>query len=376
MEVDERLRGSLFAPWPPEFRSPVIRAASLAVRDGVLWAVADTRDGPVLAIAATREPAAALLSRLELRVAAARSGSGWRATASRTPAAVALIQRLFPWTQPTGLPSRGPVVLGSSPDLLIPGVTPILVECPVRGTDGSGRRLDDAIAAAAWTVFGFGFRGGYAAAATGITSVVDVDIALAASSSVLSVDVAALVEDEGPSPDAATRRRLSSVYVGRLFHLGFDEDGTEIVVHESRAAVELCARRYAPVIRALDAIHDHLRRASAAVDLELSWYGAPTETSAFEHLFLAAELSHRGIPVSVVAPRCTHLSLLAAHRLVAAYHGGYRIRVAVSAEDTVRDRAVARHAPSTWVVDDGSASNPRVSSPLNRTYTWRSWMTR
>ncbi len=213
----------------------------------------------------------------------------------------AMLRREFPWTAPSRvLALRKTVGLGDRLDLSAPGIlegfrdsdaVPMAVQQSARELSLSGRTWEEALDAASFAVYREGYLGPWGACADRLQSFQEIEAALAAGYTCLSVDCAPLLGQGDPPSD-----ELREQYQGRTFSV----EGRQIVF--DRLTLEDCCREYGQAVILLSEIYySYIQRAEA--DLEILLNEAETSTGGAGLYFLANELCRRGVSFQAVCPR-------------------------------------------------------------------------
>ena len=212
-----------------------------------------------------------------------------------------VLRREFPWTAPSRvLALRKTVGVGDRLDLCLPGTldafresdaVPMAVQQSPRELSLSGRSWEEALDAASFAVYREGYTGPWGACADRLQSFQEIEAALAAGYTCLSVDCAPLLGGgEAPTEE------LRELYQGRTF----SAEGKQIVF--DRLTLEDCCREFGQVIILLSEVfYSYVQR--AGVDLEILLNEAETPTGAAGLYFLANELCRRGVAFQAVCPR-------------------------------------------------------------------------
>ncbi len=212
-----------------------------------------------------------------------------------------MLRREFPWTAPSRvLALRKTVAVGDRLDLCAAGIleacresdaVPVPVQQSARELSLSGRTLEEALDAATFAVYREGYLGPWGACADRLQSFQEIEAALAAGCTCLSVDCAPLLGQGEPPSD-----ELREQYQGRTFSV----EGKQI--RFERLTLEDCCREYGQVIILLSEIYySYVQR--SGVDLEVLLNEADTPTGVAGLYFLANELCRRGIAFQAVCPR-------------------------------------------------------------------------
>ena len=212
-----------------------------------------------------------------------------------------LLRREFPWTAPSRvLALRKTVGVGDRLDLCAPGILagfqgsdaiPVPVQQSPRELNLSGRTWEEALDAATFAVYREGYLGPWGACADRLQSFQEIEAALAAGYTCLSVDCTPLL-GQGDAPTDELREQ----YQGRTFSV----EGKQIVF--DRLTLEDCCREYGQIVILLSEIYySYVQRSEA--DLEVLLNEADTPTGGAGLYFLANELCRRGISFQAVCPR-------------------------------------------------------------------------
>ncbi|MFA7567007.1 MAG: tagaturonate epimerase family protein [Alkalispirochaeta sp.] len=256
-----------------------------------------------------------------LRLAERSSDGIWVGTAQLSVENAWALHRLFPWTRPVSLRERKTTVgMGDRLGIATAGhiraarqfdISPVLAQQSVRENDFIGRTFDEVVANATWGVFQEGYRNGYGADGDHLKTIPSIDVALAASMPMITLDLTEVmrpevadwtepeVEDAFQELDATFRSRVLSEYVDQTYTLDTDVDITFSALEAKR-----CAVMYGPAISFSREVNNHLDTATGgSYDLEISIDETTTPTVPSHHLFIARELQHRGVLVNSLAPR-------------------------------------------------------------------------
>ncbi|MFW5642404.1 MAG: tagaturonate epimerase family protein [Alkalispirochaeta sp.] len=305
---------------------------SLVWREGVLFGVArfgieafSHRDewvaegARVLFAAAAARPADTALG--GLRFAEQSTAHPWVATAEFSVENARALHDLFPWTKPISLRNRKTTIgMGDRLGIATPGhiraarqfeVSPVLAQQSVRENDFIGRTYDDVVADASWSVFQEGYRDGYGADGDHLKNIPAIDVALAASMPMITLDLTEVmrpevaewrddeIENGFRELDKTFRSRVETEYADQTFTLV-----SNIEISFTAIEAKRCAVMYGPALAFSREVNDHLDQATGgAYDLEISIDETTTPTLPAHHLFIARELHHRGVTVNSLAPR-------------------------------------------------------------------------
>lgn len=212
-----------------------------------------------------------------------------------------MLRREFPWTAPSRvLALRKTVGTGDRLDLCAPGIlegfrdsdaVPVPVQQSSLELNLSGRTWEEALDAATFAVYREGYLGPWGACADRLQSFQEIEAALTAGYTCLSVDCAPLL-GQGDAPTDELREQ----YQGRTFSV----EGKQIVF--DRLTLEDCCREYGQIVILLSEIYYSYAQRSEA-DLEVMLNEADTPTGGAGLYFLANELCRRGISFQAVCPR-------------------------------------------------------------------------
>lgn len=231
-----------------------------------------------------------------------------------------LLRERFPFTAPVSLREQQTTIgTGDRLGRATPGhiravlpypVSPVLAQQSVRELVLTKRTYRDVVADAAFGVFQEGFESGYGADGDHLKTIADIDVALDAAMPMITLD---LTEVMDPSPAEWSTAEIESRFAqldsdtqaiveGSYADKSFDVEGEAVSV--PRGEARRCALMY---WRALDfavEVDRHLReRRGDSYDLEISIDETTAPTLPSHHLFIARELSRRGVTVNSVAPR-------------------------------------------------------------------------
>lgn len=212
-----------------------------------------------------------------------------------------LLRREFPWTAPsrvlglrktlgtddrTGLCASGLLEAYGQTDAV-----PMPVQASALELNLSGQTWEEALDSVTFAVYREGYMAPWGAGADRLQSFGDIEAALAAGYTCLSVDCAPLLGSGDPPTE-----ELREQYQGRTFSV----EGKQITF--DRLTLEDCCREYGQVITLVSEVfYSYAQRAGA--DLEVLLHEAETPTGAPGLYFLANELCRRGISFQAVCPR-------------------------------------------------------------------------
>jgi hypothetical protein len=237
------------------------------------------------------------------------------------------LMTLFPYTKPISL-REYPMTIGTGDRLgmATPGhiraikkfqVHPVLAQQSARENAQTGRNFFDVIQDAAWAVFQENYRDGYGADGDHLQSVREIQSALDAGVSMVTLDLSEKMRPEAflDPIELIDRRFKEEIDEGDAkvtFHLFLDK---EFVFKGPEGRVAICfdeesvKRNALFFYKALDFIEEVYQRIRfktgnrPLVDFEISMDETPFPTSPENHFFFALELSHRGVYIQSLAPR-------------------------------------------------------------------------
>jgi hypothetical protein len=314
--------------------------------------------------------------------AGAAGGAGVTICPCTAENAAALRARL-PWLTPRPLGLQTSFGFGDRIGLATPGhiqalraagaegqIAPIFCQQSVRENTRTGRTPQQVMDDALWGVFQEGWRAPWGADADHVKLVADLPPFVAAGYSFYTIDPSDHV-DNAAQDDAPDRLRekvaalpwaeLGSSYEAlreRYCREPFALGGLDLAFDEATLLRALA--KYGRAIAHTAAIARALteQRGGQPYDLEMSVDETDTPTSAHEHLFIAAELLGRAIPVVSLAPRfvgkfqkgvdymgdsAEFEAELAKHAAIMRHFGSYKLSVHTGSDKFSIYPAVARH---------------------------------
>ena len=233
----------------------------------------------------------------------------------------------FPFTKPVSL-REYPVTIGTGDRVGVatPGhiravrkfeVRPVLAQQSVRENTQTGRSFREVVGDAAWAVFQEGYRDGYGADGDHLKSLDEINKALDAGVSMITLDLSEKLNPEAfhypkEQVDAQFKREIDRGDAEVLLHLflakefrfkgphgaftiQFDEESAKRNILLFHKAIEFSEEVYQFVFSRFGN-----RR---AVDFEISVDETPFPTTPENHLFFIIALSHRGVKIDALAPR-------------------------------------------------------------------------
>lgn len=206
----------------------------------------------------------------------------------------------FPWTAPSRVLSlKKTIGVGDRTCLASEAVfrsfkgrdaIPVPVQHSGRDETLTGFSFEEALDAATFAAYREGYTEPWGADASHLSSFEQIEAALAAGYTCLSVDCAGLLDQGGePGED------VLETYLGRTFSV----EGMSISY--DRMTLDDCCRLLGQVLALSAEIYESYV-CTGSVDFILSLEGMQTPTTPAQHYFLANELLRRGISVQAVAP--------------------------------------------------------------------------
>ena len=237
------------------------------------------------------------------------------------------LMELFPYTKPISLQNY-PMIIGAGHrlGLATPGYIrairkfqahPVLAQQSIKRNERTGRNPAQVIQDAAWAVFQENYHEGYGADGDHLKSLQEVEHALDAGASMITLDLSEKMDAEvlGQPKELVDRRFREEIDEGDakvILHLFLDKEfvfrGTE-GEFSIRFKEESVKRNTLLFYKALDfteEVYEWIRsrkKNQGAIDLEISLDKTPLPTSPESHFFFALELSHRGVHIQSLAPR-------------------------------------------------------------------------
>ncbi len=282
---------------------------SVAVADGVEYALAEGGDGPLLVAIAEEDPGR--LAPFE----GERDGGRLVGPASARNAA-ALRARL-PWLRPRPLGVRGSIGLGDRLGLATPGhvralraagggLAPVFAQQSIRELDRTGRTPEEVMDDALWGVFAEGWHEPFGADADHLKTPADVDRCAEAGYTLYTVDPGDHVRASSSGTAGVPWDRLQDTprdavarYAGRSLDLGHR------ALTLSEQDVLGAAAKYGPAVAHVVSMYARLceRAPAAGFELEVSVDETEAPTSHAEHVYVASELRRLGVRWVSLAPR-------------------------------------------------------------------------
>lgn len=325
---------------------------------GALVGATSQHDGWRLAIWSPE--AGTLPPRLDLEVGEVEGG--YLATGKPTSSTLAALRDVVAWLNPVPVGRGGPSAgfgdrLGlATPGHLralhhAPGVTPVLAQQSARELGRTHRTFRDVLDAATAAILATGWREGFGADADHLKTVRDVEEAVAAGFSMITVDPIDVVSQ---LPTDTSTSSIHNALKGIPWEALEDDERAFAARYPSRldldshaldlpsGALHRAAIRFGRALAHVVAMH---RRASALGfrgDFEIAVDELDEPTTPIEHVYLATELHRLGVRWTSFAPRFVgsfekgidyrgdvpaFAADLAAHVAIAQAMGGYKISI-------------------------------------------------
>jgi hypothetical protein len=234
---------------------------------------------------------------------------------------------LFPYTKPTSL-KKHPITIGVGDrlGLATPGhiraiqrfqVGPVLAQQSVRENTQTGRTFIQVIQDAAWSVFQENYQSGYGADGDHLKSLREVENALDAGVSMVTLDLSEKLNLEAfrDPVDVINRKFIEEIDKGDaevLFHLFLNKDFVFRIPNGGfsiQFSEEILKRNVLLFHKAIDftqEVYEFIHSGTGdrpSIDFEISIDETPFPTSPENHLFFIIELNYRGIWIDSLAPR-------------------------------------------------------------------------
>ncbi len=234
---------------------------------------------------------------------------------------------LFPYTKPISL-RNFPTTIGTGDrlGLATPGhiraikkfqVHPVLAQQSVSENAWTGRSFARVIQDAAWAVFQENFQEGYGADADHLKSLQEVQEALDAGVSMVTLDLSEKINPEifqEPKEliDRKFKEEIDEGDAKVIFHLFLDKEFSFVGPHGKfsvqfhEEGVKRNTLLFYKALGFAEEVYELIRSRTGKrplVDFEISMDGAPFPTSRENHFFFALELSQRGVHIQSLAPR-------------------------------------------------------------------------
>ncbi len=300
--------------------------ASIAYAEGKVLAFA--RDGRARRLLVAADPGhiagcqASVVARKELDAGGTTIGLGILET---TPAALACVRRLLPWTLPSvqglatsaGLGDRlGLATPGHLQALADTGVVPYVAQQSIREMTRTQRSATQVVDDATWGIFQAGWRTGFGSDADHLKLPENVDTCSAAGFTMYTIDPGDHVCSGADTMntadlDAAMRavgwsdfEDTQSAFTARYLQRTFNLDGGEPITFDAESLARAMIK-YGGAILHTTRIYRHLlqTRSDRAFELEVSVDETATPTTVAEHYLIASELRRLGVKWVSLAPR-------------------------------------------------------------------------
>ncbi len=265
----------------------------------------------------------------------------------------------FAWTAPVSLRERQTTIgcgdrlgLASAGHLRALGkyrAAPVLAQQSIRELTLTNREYPDVVDSAAFLVFQEGWQSGYGADGDHLKTLADIDRAIDAGMTMITLDQtevmhaeaenysAAQVESEFARLPGTVKDHILNTYAAKSFSFA----GAEITLSDLEA--RRCALMYLDACDFTKTVYEHLKQCrGSAFDLELSIDETTAPTLPAHHLFIVRELELRGVELSSLAPRfigdfqkgidyigdlTEFEAQFVAHCAIARAHGNYKVSV-------------------------------------------------
>ncbi len=232
------------------------------------------------------------------------------------------LRQTFPWTAPRSLADRrttfgcgdrlGQATAGHIRALRRFQVAPVLAQQSMRELKLTNRTYQNVIDDTTFLVFQCGYTEGYGADGDHLKTLADIENALAAGMTMITLDLsevmrhqaatfpAAQIDTEYAALSAAVREAVDSAYADKTFDLGSGETLTF-----PRAEARRCAVMYTAALDFAKQVYDFLvaKKGAGHFDLEISIDETTTPTLPSHHLFFIRELQRRQVHIVSLAPR-------------------------------------------------------------------------
>ena len=231
---------------------------------------------------------------------------------------------LFPYTRPVSL-RNDPTTIGTRDrlGLAFPGhiravrkfqAHPVLAQQSAKENE---RSFVGVIRDAAWAAFQENYQEGYGADGDHLKSLQEVECALDAGASMITLDLSEKTDPEvlRQQKELVDRRFGEEIDEGDakvILHLFLDKEfvfrGTEgeFSIRFDEESVKRNALLFYKALDFAEEVYESMRlgrKNQSAIDFEISLAETPFPTSPKSHFFLALELSHRGVHIQSLAPR-------------------------------------------------------------------------
>jgi tagaturonate epimerase len=196
------------------------------------------------------------------------------------------------------------------------GLKPILAQQSIRELQRTQRTAQEVMDAASWAVFQEGYQDGFGSDADHIKTTEDIDLMLQAGFLMFTIDPGSHVDNAVDSySESELNEKLKKLpwkdledsvekavkrYVDQKIDLGKDFSLSPSKLEVSRAFV-----KYGSAVSVTKKLYQHLANkiSSDAFELEISVDETDSDTTPFEHYFMANELQRLGVKFVSLAPR-------------------------------------------------------------------------
>lgn len=276
------------------------------------------------------------------------------------------LMELFPFTKPVSvLHSSMTIGTGDRLGLATPGhlrairkfrVRPVLAQQSIRENSQTGRSFEEVIADAAWSVFQEDYQEGYGADGDHLKSLPEVNLALKAGVSMITLDLSEKLNLAALSaPGEAVKQRFKEeidpgdaevwlhLFLDKEFRLG--ESESDLLIRFSEEGVKRQVLLFHQAIDFSEEVYQLIQQHTGRrplIDFEISIDEIPIPTPPETHLFLMIALRHRGVHIDALAPRfigqfqkgidyrgemSSFLEQLRCHLLISRHYGDYKLSI-------------------------------------------------
>jgi len=233
----------------------------------------------------------------------------------------------FPYTRPVSLRNHSITTgTGDRLGLATPGhirairkfqVRPVLAQQSVRENNQTGRTFSEVIGDAAWAVFQENYQDGYGADGDHLKSLQEVENALSAGVSMITLDLSEKLDLEAfDAPKEVVDRRFDEevdkedaevfyhLFLNKEFPFQIPHGGFSIQLDEE--SLKRNVLLFCKAVDFTEEVYEFIRSRSGDqkhIDFEISIDETPFPTSPENHLFFIVQLKYRGIHIDSLAPR-------------------------------------------------------------------------
>lgn len=231
-----------------------------------------------------------------------------------------VLRKYFPWTAPVSLRQRKTTIgCGDRLGLASYGhlaaikhfqAAPVLAQQSMRELNLTGRTFFGVVDDATFLVFQAGYRDGYGADGDHLKTIADIDTALAAGMTMITLDLSEVMNAAAGDWDqdtvdiafnalpAESRELIKKDYFGQEFLVG------DIAIKFDSLTAKRCAVMYLKALDFAATAFQHLRsKRGEEFDLEISIDETTSPTLPSHHLFIVNELKRRQVEFTSLAPR-------------------------------------------------------------------------